>query len=142
MGGEPLPREEAWRRICTVTGLWPLIGYGYWAVERLEDGAWLGLVGFADFKRDMTPSIEGQPEMGWILAAHAHGRGYAGEATQAAMAWADEHLPDREFVAIIDHDNAASLRVAEKLGFDHREEAVYRDAPVLLLRRPPVSARA
>ena len=31
----------------------------------------------------MQPSIEGLPEMGWLLAAHAHGQGYAAEGVAA-----------------------------------------------------------
>ena len=105
-------------------------------VERREDGAYLGQVGFADFKRDMTPSIEGIPEMGWIMAPQAQGQGYATEAVLAALAWADETLGRREIVAIISHGNIASIRVAEKGGFGSREEAVYKSEPILLFRRP------
>lgn len=137
VGGTPLSREDSWRRIGCVTGLWSLIGYGYWAVERLSDRRWIGIAGFADFKRDVSPSIEGIPEMGWIFAPHAHGQGYALEATRAAMAWADANLPGREFVAIIDPHNAPSIRLAEKLGFSSREDATYGGKPILLVRRPP-----
>ena len=38
--------------------LWATLGFGYWAVEAKDDGRLLGQVGFADFKRDMEPSIE------------------------------------------------------------------------------------
>ena len=136
LGGTPFTREESWRRIAMASGLWPLLGYGYWAVERKGDGAYLGQAGFADFKRDMRPSIEGGPEMGWIFAPHAQGQGYAGEAVLAGLGWIDEALPGREVTAIIDPGNAPSIRVAEKAGFSIREDAVYRDAPILLFRRP------
>ena len=84
----------------------------------------------------MNPSIEGVPEMGWIFAPHAHGQGYAAEATAAAFAWGDANLPRRDFVAIIDPDNAPSIRVAEKLGFRRDCLADYRGTPILLFRRP------
>ena len=135
LSGTPQSREEAWRRMLASPGLWTLLGYGYWAVERRSDGAWLGQVGFADFKRDMTPSIEGLPEMGWIFARHAQGQGYASEAVAAALAWADTALRAREIVAIIAPENAPSIRVAEKAGFDEIVEARYRDETILLLRR-------
>ena len=80
LGGTPFSREDTWRRVLCAPGLWALLGFGYWAVERREDGVLIGQVGFADFKRDMEPGIEGLPEMGWIFAPHAHGQGYAGEA--------------------------------------------------------------
>ena len=135
LGGRPFSREDSWRKMLASPGLWDLLGYGYWLVERLQDEAYLGQIGFADFKRDMAPSIENIPEMGWIFAPSAQGKGYASEAAAAALAWADEHLKPAEIVAIIDPDNAPSIRVAEKAGFDRREDAVYRDEPILLFRR-------
>jgi RimJ/RimL family protein N-acetyltransferase len=83
----------------------------------------------------MTPSIEGLPEMGWIFAPFAQGQGYASEAVAAGLAWGDETLKAPEITAIINHENAASIRVAEKNGFSLREEASYRGAPILLFRR-------
>jgi RimJ/RimL family protein N-acetyltransferase len=135
LGGAPHAREEAWRKMLAATACWTMLGYGYWAVERKEDGRYIGLIGFADFKRDLTPSIEGLPELGWILGSHAHGHGYASEAVEAALRWADETLEGEEIVAIIDHANAGSIRVAEKARFTVREEAQYRTAPILLFRR-------
>ncbi|HEV2867437.1 MAG TPA: GNAT family N-acetyltransferase [Allosphingosinicella sp.] len=136
LGGSPFSREDTWRRLLTGPGMWAFFGFGYWAVERREDGAWLGQVGFADFKRDMQPSIEGLPEMGWIFAPSAQGQGYAREAVAAGLAWADETLKAPEIVAIIDHANTASIRLAERCGFNERTDATYRGAPILLVRRP------
>jgi RimJ/RimL family protein N-acetyltransferase len=136
LGGSPMSREDTWRKILASPGLWALLGYGYWVAERREDGAYLGQVGFADFKRDMSPAIEGIPEMGWIMAPQAQSQGYATEAVLGALAWADRALGRREIVAIISHGNGASIRVAEKGGFSVREEAVYKGEPILLFRRP------
>ena len=136
LGGKPFSREETWRKMLAAPGLWAMLGFGYWLVERIEDGAYLGQIGFADFKRDMIPSIEDMPEMGWIFAPQAQGQGYAHEAAIAALGWADEALAGREIAAIIDHKNLPSIRVAEKAGFSSREEAVYKGEPILLFRRP------
>lgn len=135
LGGQPLPREDAWRKLLCGAGLWSLFGYGYWAVERREDGRFIGQVGFADFKRDMAPSIEGLPEMGWLFAADTFGRGYASEAVAAGLDWIDGALAPRQTVAIISPQNSASIRVAEKAGFDRHDPAIYRDAPILIFRR-------
>ena len=135
LGGHPFSREDTWRRMLCAPGLWTVLGYGYWAVERSADGQLLGQVGFADFKRDMVPSIEGLPEMGWILAPAAQGQGYAGEAVAAALRWADAALAAPEIVAIIDAENAPSIRVAEKAGFAEWSEARYKDETILLCRR-------
>jgi RimJ/RimL family protein N-acetyltransferase len=136
VGGQALNREESWRKLLAGPGMWHLLGYGYWSVEEKESGAYFGQIGFADFKRGMTPSIEGIPEMGWLLAPHAHGRGIATEAILAALDWADRGgLPGPEIVAIIDAANLASIRVAEKAGFSTREDATYNNAPIQLFRR-------
>jgi RimJ/RimL family protein N-acetyltransferase len=135
LGGQPLAREDSWRKLLCGAGLWPLFGFGYWAVERRSDGAMIGQVGFADFKRDMTPAIEGLPEAGWLFAHEAFGQGYASEAVAAILGWADAALDAPETVAIIDGENTASVRVAEKSGFDRREDAIYRGEPILLFRR-------
>jgi RimJ/RimL family protein N-acetyltransferase len=100
----------------------------------------IGQVGFGDFKRDLDPSIEGIPEMGWVFASHAHGQGYASEAARAALEWGDRMLPGQSFAAIIDPANHASIRLARKLGFGEEREARYEGAPILLFRRPAAGA--
>jgi RimJ/RimL family protein N-acetyltransferase len=135
IGGQPLPREESWRKLLCGAGMWGLFGYGYWAVERRADKAMIGQIGFADFKRGIEPSIENIPEMGWLFAAEAGGQGHATEAGCAALEWIDKALAPGEVAAIINAANLASIRVAEKLGFATQEEARYRGAPILLFRR-------
>ena len=134
-GGEPMSREETWRRLLMSTGLWLTFGYGYWAAERKEDGALVGQVGIADFKREMQPAIDGAPEAGWIFAPEVHGQGYASEAVAAMLEWADETLKAPEIRAIIAPKNAPSIRIAEKNGFSSRQDASYKGDPILLFRR-------
>jgi len=135
LGGTPLAREDAWRKLLCGAGMWSLFGYGYWAVERREDGRFIGQVGFADFKREIVPPIEGLPEMGWLFAADMFGQGYASEAVAAGLDWIDGALAPPQTVAIIDAANNASIRVAEKAGFATREPATYRNEPILIFRR-------
>jgi RimJ/RimL family protein N-acetyltransferase len=135
LGGSPFSREDTWRRLLCAPGLWNLLGYGYWVVAARDDGRYLGQLGFADFKREMSPTIEGLPEMGWIFIPAAQGQGFATEAGLAALAWADEALRAPEITAIIDAENAPSIRVAEKCGFNENDPATYRGEPILLFRR-------
>jgi RimJ/RimL family protein N-acetyltransferase len=135
IGGQGLSREDAWRKLLCGAACWGVFGWGYWAVARRGDGRMIGQLGFADFKRGIAPPIENIPEMGWLFAAEASGQGYATEAGLAALEWLDAAERPAEVAAIIDAANAASIRVAEKLGFDAREEAVYRGESILLYRR-------
>jgi RimJ/RimL family protein N-acetyltransferase len=135
IGGRPFTAEEVWKRLLQYVGLWTLLGYGYWAVEEKATGQYIGDIGFADFKRDMQPSLEGMLEFGWVLAPHAHGNGYASEAVTAVMAWADKHLPTLRSVCIIDPENLSSIRVAEKMGFTRWQETTYHGSPTIVFSR-------
>jgi RimJ/RimL family protein N-acetyltransferase len=133
--GKPSTRQQTWARLLTYLGHWSQLGFGYWAVEEKASGRFVGEVGFADFKRELTPSIEGTPELGWVLAPAVHGKGYATEALRAALAWGDLSLKSRRSVCLIDPGNAVSLRVAEKIGFSRVQETAYNGAPVILFER-------
>lgn len=136
IGGKPSTRTESWARLLRLPGLWALLGYGYWSVEERESGAFVGQAGLADFKRDLTPNIEGVPEAGYVFSPAFHGRGYATEAMRAVMAWGDANLDAPRACALIHPDNAASIRVADKLGFKEREPATLGGEETLLVWRP------
>jgi len=134
--GGPVSREDAWRRAMTGAGFWGVLGIGLWAVEQQSDGETVGHVGFFDFQRDMQPSIAGEPEMGWIFSPKAQGRGYASEAGSAALEWFDTAVGPLSVPAIIDLENAPSMRLAERLGFERKADAIYRDNSIGFFRRP------
>jgi RimJ/RimL family protein N-acetyltransferase len=135
IGGRPFTEEETWWKLLRYAGLWALLGYGYWVIEDKATGGFLGELGFADFHRDITPSIDGLAELGWVLASHAHGRGYATEAARAVLAWGDAHLDGAQTVCIIAPENSASVRVAEKCGYRLLARTAYKGGPALLFRR-------
>jgi RimJ/RimL family protein N-acetyltransferase len=133
--GRPSTEEESWTRLLRNIGLWPMLGYGYWAATEKATGRYIGDVGLADFKREIEPSLKGVPEIGWVLARSAHGRGYATEAAQAALRWlARAHGPPRT-VCIIGIENHASLRVAEKCGYREFARTDYKGSAVVMLER-------
>jgi RimJ/RimL family protein N-acetyltransferase len=132
IGGKPSTREQAWARLLRYVGHWALLGFGYWVVCEKGTGRFVGEVGFANFKRDIEPPLGDDPEMGWVLAPWAFGKGFATEAVQAARVWMDEDFRAPRTVCMIDPENVASLRVAEKCGY--REFTRTRaDKPVILL---------
>jgi RimJ/RimL family protein N-acetyltransferase len=86
-----------------------------------DGGAFLGLA--------LAPAIDeeaAEAELGYIVAAHARGRGVAAEALRQLTAWAFEERGIRRAYLLIDVDNAASSKVAERAGY--RLEGVMRDA--------------
>ena len=133
--GKPSTREEAWDRILRYPGLWHFLGFGYWAVEDKSTGAFIGEVGFADYRREMEPSLEGRPEVGWVLKTAAHGQGFATEAAHRIVDWADTYLDARETVCIFDPRHAASIRVAKKIGYVEIDTTTYKDKSLLVMER-------
>lgn len=133
--GRASTAQETWSRLLRYAGHWELLGYGYWAVEEKSTGVFAGELGYADFKRELTPSIEGIPELGWALVPAMHGKGYATEALRAVLEWGARHLASDRAVCIIDPENAVSIRVAEKVGFVRAREATCGGNPTLLFER-------
>lgn len=133
--GRPATRQESWMRLLRYRGLWALLGYGYWALRCRQSGRFVGDVGFADFLRVLQPSIAGIPEAGWVLAAWAHGRGFASEAVGAALGWLDGQAFGGRSVCLIDPDNAPSLRIAATCGYGGAEEVEFQGNRTLLLTR-------
>lgn len=115
IGGQPRSRQESWTKFTQAAGLWPLLGYGYWAFLDRANGRFLGNGGLAAFERGI-PELEGYPEAGWAFVPAAWGQGLATEAMLAVLRWADATL-GAEIRCIIDPGNVASHRVAAKLGF-------------------------
>ncbi len=129
----PATAEEAWARFLRYAGHWAVMGYGYWAVEEKASGRYIADIGFADYRRAIVPALDG-PEIGWVLSASVAGRGYTTEAVRAALAWSDRNLAART-TCIIAPDHAASLRVAEKVGYRPEGTRLYRGAPLVVLAR-------
>ncbi|MDO7873474.1 GNAT family N-acetyltransferase [Hymenobacter sp. ASUV-10] len=133
----PPSEEESYTRILRMVGHWALRGFGFWAVEEKASGQFIGVLGFIEVMRQIEPSLKGYPEIGWVLAAPAHGKGYATEGVTAALAWADAHFGPTRMVCLMDPENVASRRVAEKFGFREFARTTYHGEPALLLERLP-----
>jgi RimJ/RimL family protein N-acetyltransferase len=138
IGGKPATGEDAWRRLLTYAGLWSLLGFGYWAIEARHSGEYVGDIGFAEFQRDIDPSLHGMLECGWALARAAQGQGYASEALAAIETWRRVHFPESRAVCIIAPDNPASIRVAEKAGLCRWCETTYHGEPTLVFTHAPL----
>jgi len=81
------------------------------AVVDKASGAFLGICGVYPFGM-VGPEIA----IAWIFGRERWGQGYATEAGRACLAFGLEEMGIDRIVAIIFPENAASIRVAEKLG--------------------------
>ena len=119
----PLDRAGSAAMIERIRAHWRSNGFGLFAVERLEDGALLGFAGVTTLAWAPDPV----PEIGWRLARHAWGKGYATEAARETMRFAFADLQMAELVSYTHVDNVRSRRVMEKLGMARRDPSAPYD---------------
>ena len=58
-------------------------------------------------------------ELGWTLSRPIWGQGYATQAAELALDWGFQTLQTDEILSAINPSNAASIRVAERLGLTY-----------------------
>jgi RimJ/RimL family protein N-acetyltransferase len=145
IGGRPLNREEVWARFLRCAGSWHWLGFGYWAVEEISSGLFIGELGYAQNERIFDPSLillddagRTMPELGWVLAPQFHGKGYATEAVRAALVWGDSHIASSRSFCIIHPGHSASIRVAQKCGFVEFARPSYQTEPTILFTRDKI----
>lgn len=130
-----LGEEDAWARLLRFIGHWHALGYGpLLAIER-ESGSIVAELGLAQFRRGIAPGFDGAPEAMWKVDDRRQGRGLATEAMHATLRWFDAQRPETRSVCMIHDTNAASIHVAERLGFLPFARAVHRGGAVLLFER-------
>lgn len=134
MGRGPLTGEEVWFRLLRDIGHWQALGVGNWSIRMCDDDSYVGSVGVLDYRRDCTPALDA-PELGWGVGVAFQGRGLAGEAVQAALAWCDGVLGAPRTVCMINPDNAPSLKLADRVGYRPHVEGRYQGKTVMLLER-------
>ena len=108
--GQPLARPMAWRNLAMMVGHWSLRGYGLWAAQERSSGVLIGRIGF--WNPDGWPGFE----LGWMLRRAFWGQGYATEGTRGALRFAFTQLEQPLVLSLIHPANAASIRVAQRLG--------------------------
>ena len=99
------------------------VGYGLYAVEVKETGAFIGFIGFhqANLNLGFDPFVE----IGWRLKKEAWGMGYAQEGAKRCLAYGFENLGFTEVYSFTSTLNARSERVMRSIGmtkqmtFDH-----------------------
>jgi RimJ/RimL family protein N-acetyltransferase len=120
--GATRPCTQAQTSIHAYECEWEEKGFGLFAVERLEDGRFLGFTGLTvpSFLPEIMPAVE----IGWRFARLTWGNGYASEAAQAALDFGLQTLGLPEIVGIYQTENRASGRIMEKIGMRFDREAM------------------
>ena len=128
--GGPMSRDDAWRRMASFVGHWSLRGFGIWALEDKTTGAFVGWSGL------WFPEGFPEREIGWTLVPAFRGRGLAQEAGARVRAFAYDTLGWPTVTSLINFDNVASVRVAEKLGAAVERAVHFRGADSWIYRHP------
>lgn len=115
--GGVLSRAESDAAVDRIEDHFEKHGFGHFAIELRETGAFIGAIGPAmvAFEAHFTPCVE----IGWRLGFEYWGRGFATEAARAVLQYCDETLHLREVVAFTVPANFRSRRVMEKVGMTH-----------------------
>ena len=123
-----LDRIESDAMAATHRALIEKQGWGLWAVERREDGAFLGFTGLKEIPSAIpfAPAVE----VAWRLGRAAWGHGYASEAATAAMTDGFERLQLPRIVSFTATVNVRSQAVMRRIGMIRREDLDF-DHPVL-----------
>jgi RimJ/RimL family protein N-acetyltransferase len=122
---EMLSRDESDALVDRAIAHFAGHGFGPWAAELRETGAFIGFVGLSvpRFEAAFTPCVE----IGWRLATEHWGSGLATEGARTVVERAFGELGIAEIVSFTSEGNVRSRRVMEKLGmprdpdddFDH-----------------------
>jgi RimJ/RimL family protein N-acetyltransferase len=141
--GGPMRRGEAWRDFAADTGAWALLGYGGFAIEPKDRGAWDGAAYLGMIFLN-HPAHFPEREIGWMIVEPAEGRGVAREAALAVRLWAARTLGGPALVSYIDPENARSIALAERLGATLDPQAATpefgRDVATVVYRHPAPEA--
>ena len=108
--GQPLSRPEAWRHMAMLLGHWQLLGFGPWAVEERGSGEFVGRIG--PYHPAGWPGLE----LTWTIRRQSWGQGNATEGARVALAYVFQQMARDRVISLIRPENAASIRVAEKIG--------------------------
>ena len=126
----PLDRIDSWRSLAMLLGHWALRGYGMWAAELKAEARMVGWLGL--YHPEGWPELE----LAWTIDPAFWGQGLAPEGAAAALDFAEATVGRRDLISVIFPANAASIRVAEKLGARLERRTKIRDADVLIYRHP------
>ncbi len=103
-------------------------GLGQWAVVRKSDGICVGECGIC------VQEVAGEKEfeISYRIRRDSWGNGLATEAARACRDYGFKNVGLRRLISIIESENVASIRVAEKMGMTLEKRASFHKLPVLI----------
>ena len=127
--GSTLTPEQSEEQIGFFVRRWEERGFGLWAAEERATGVLAGFVGL-NHQEDWAEGPH-KTEVGWRLGRQFWGRGLATEGARASVGYGLRKIGLERIISIIQPENAASRRVAEKAGLTLGGETRWRGVDVL-----------
>lgn len=115
----PRSREEAREEL-----VWHMHGHpkhpelGLWATIHKQAGKFIGRCGLLPWELDGQEEVE----VAYTIAETYQGQGLGSEAAQAILKYGFEQLNLSRLICLIDDENVASKKVAEKIGMRFEKE--------------------
>jgi RimJ/RimL family protein N-acetyltransferase len=115
----PRTRQQMWSEIAWCLADYDRTGRSFWATIHKADNRLVGRCGL------LTQTIEGrdEAEVAYMIARPYWGQGLGTEAARAITEYAFANYPFRRLISLIDPENTASLRVAQKSGMHYVKDA-------------------
>jgi len=135
--GGPRTRDQVRERLRIQASQHARDGYTLWVWRELSSGELVGQIGLQPTEVEGVPAVE----VGWSVAPERWGEGIATEAARASLAWGFERAPLDEIVSFAMVENAASLRVMEKLGMRYERDFPRAGIPHSLYRVRPAELK-
>jgi RimJ/RimL family protein N-acetyltransferase len=101
---------------------------GLWATIHKGSHRFIGRCGLLPWTIDERPEVE----VAYLLAKKYWGHGLGTEAAQAILDYGFEKLHLSRLICLIDRENQASIRVAQKIGMTFEKEGSDENGPFLL----------
>lgn len=115
----PMTRLEAAALIGRIRGHFNEYGFGLWALERKDSGAFIGMTGLlnVNFDAPFAPAVE----IGWRLARRHWGLGFASEAAWTCLRCAFAQLRVDEVVSFTSESNLPSQKSCRPSAWSGRQ---------------------
>ena len=114
-----------------ISHMYSMYDYGIWAVERISDGAVIGLCGLGNAVVDGAECTD----LGYYICPKCRKQGIASECIEIVLDYAKNYLEIPLIYAIIKEENRISEGILRKFGFVYEKQGVNKDQKVSVYKK-------